>query len=688
MNDFNYQEQLLLWKRRQLLLQQKYVDTPPGFPSPEAEKAAWAAWEEEYAGFLENGRFKIQDTAPPSVSLPLIGRGEELAAVRDTLAAFHTAFLYGIGGIGKTAIALTYLTRYGPEYDHVLYVVTGRGILQAICDDEAISISGLQYDRKRYPVLRQYYREKLSALETISKAEKLLIVIDNLNMPADKDLRQFLELSCDKIITTRVHYEIVPEGEQLPVNALCPEYWPELIRTYYSGSEPAKTEQLLRYGYQVNGHTLSLKMASVRASRGETAGQPDDSRDITDLLSSFRLKKAELQALLYLSVLAPQGMEKDLFLFVSGASERTLTSLRNYLLIDAFGPILRVHPLIAEAVKRIMPPTCINCSRLLRGFEKHMYGDDLRIGTWSRTYEENRALEPHIFALYETFPQPAPWLATAFEEIATFLWVQGYYEEALSYAIKVYESVMDYYGPNHVLTGREALRVAAVYHNHLDHDQALIWYQRGYELLSAATPRTFEVMGQLNTACMKLAREYSHRRDPEAQKKYAWEYRRTLQDLICLYGEDITEYQKDIILIKHYYFLIEEAKHALREGRIEDSQSLNASIEQWVEIYGKDLAYRKAPVTELKIALLIRTGQLEDAEKAARENIQSTLLYRGEKYKDYLSHLEILADVLSMEQKTAEAYSIYEEILVRLQRDYPYEKKWIQEITDQLTSAL
>ena len=676
MNDFNYQEQLLLWKRRQLLLQQKYADTPPGFSSPEAEKAAWAAWEEEYARFLEPGRFKIQDTALPSVSFPLIGRERALAAVRDTLAAFHTVFLYGIGGIGKTAIALTYLTQYRHEYDHVLYVVTGRGILQAICDDGAVPISGLQYDRKRYPVLRQYYREKLSALQKISKREKLLIVIDNLNMPADKDLRQFLELSCDKIITTRVHYETVPEAEKIPVNALCPEYWPELIHTHYSGSEPAQTERLLHYGHQVKGHTLSLKMASAQASRGEAAGQPDDSRNITDLLSSFRLKKAELQTLLYLSLLAPQGMEKELFLFVSGASERTLTSLRNYLLIDAFGSILRVHPLIAEAVKRIMPPTCINCSRLLRDFEKYMYGENLEIGTWNRTYEENRAIEPHIFALYETFPQPAPWLATAFEEIVTFLWVQGYYEEALPYAIKVYESVMDYYGPNHALTGREALRVAAVYHNHLDHDQALIWYQKGYELLSAATPRTFEVMHQLIIACTKLAREYSHRRDPEAQEKYAREYRQTLQDLRCLYDKDITEYQKEIIIINHYYFLIEEAKHALREGRIRDSQKLNESIEQWAEIYGKNLAYRKAPVTELKIALLIRTGQLEYAEKAARENIQSTLLYRGERYKDYLSHLEILADVLALEKKMAEAYSTYEEILVRLQRDFPYEKKW------------
>lgn len=688
MKDFNYQEQLLLWKKNQLRLQKKYADTPPGFSSTEAEKAAWEAWEEEYTRFLEHRHFKINDTALPSVSFPFIGREEELTAVRDTLASFHTVFLYGIGGIGKTAIAHEYIARHRPAYDHVLYIVTGKGILQAVCDDTSVPISGLLYDRKRYPALRQYYREKLSALQKISEEKKILIVIDNLNTPADKDLCQFLELSCDKIITTRVNYEIVPEKEKLLVKALRPEYWPKLIQTYSSGLEPAKTEQLLHYGHQVEGHTLSIKMASVQASCGATAERPDDSRDITDLLSSFRLKKAELQALLYLSVLAPQGMEKNLFLRISGASERTLTFLRNYLLVDVFGSILRVHPLMAEAVKRIMPPTCTNCSRLLRGFEKYMYGDNLGIGTWNRTYEENRTLEPHVFALYETFPQPAPWLATAFEEIVTFLWVQGYYEEALPYAIKVYEAAMDYYGPNHVLPGREALRVAAVYHNRMDHDQALMWYQKGYKLLKAVTPRSFEVMDQLTTACVKLAREYSHRRDTEAQEKYACEYRRILHDLMCLYGEDITEYQKEIISIKHFYFLIEEAKHALREGRVGDFQKLNESIEKGAEIYGKDLAYRKAPVTELQIALLIRTNQLENAEKTARENVQSTLLYRGEKYKDYLSHLEILADVLALEKKSAEAFSVYEKLLTHLQRDYPYEEKWIRKIMDNLTASL
>lgn len=684
MKDFNYRELFLQWKKRLLILQEKYADTPPGFSSEEEEKVAWKVWEEEYERFIEEERPAIEDVALPAFSFPLIGRDEELAAAERILASYHTAFLYGIGGIGKTAIVLSYIAGHRSSYDHILYIVAGKGILEAVCDDAFLPISTLRYDQKRYSSRRQYFREKLDALKKISESKRMLIVIDNMNAPADRDLRQFLELSCDKIITTRINYETVPEEEKLAVGSLKTQYWPELIGVYSNNLDSSKTERLLRYGQQVKGHTLSMKMASAQASCKDAAEQPAGSHDITDLLSSFRLKKKELEALLYLSVLAPQGMEKDLFCLVSGVSEQTLTSLQNYLLIDVFGSVLRVHPLIAEAVKRILPPTCVRCSRLLRGFEEYLYGETAGIGTWHRTYEENRALEPHVLALYEAFPRPAPRLATAFEEIATFLWVQGYYEEALSYAIKIYESVMGYYGPDHVLSGREALRVAAVYHNSVDHDNALLWYQKGYELLKAAKPRNFEVMKQLSTACTKLAREYSHRRDTEAQKKYADEYRQIFQDMMGLYGANLAGHEKEAVLLQHLYFLVEEAKHALREGRVGDAQRIYASIEKWMEGREEDLAYRKAPVKELQIELLLRENRLEEAEAAARESVQTALMYRGEKYKDYLAGLETLADVLALENKTAEACSIYEKILVRLQRDYPYETKWCRNIEERI----
>ena len=334
MKYFNYQEQLLLWGKNQLLLQKKYGDTPPGFSSPEEEKAAWKTWETEYALYLESSRYKINDSPLPSVSQPLIGREAELKAVHRMLASSHTAFLYGIGGIGKTAIALQYIADHRHTYDHILYALTGKGISQAICDDTSISISGLRYDRKKYPAQRQYFQEKLRILREFSEKEKILIVIDNMNAPADKDLRLFLELPCDKLVTTRVDYAIVPESEKLPVKALAPKYWPVLISCCSGGLPPSAMDRLIHYGYQVDGHTLSLKIASVQASCGEFPGLSETGFDLRSLLSTFRLKETEWKALLFLSVLAPQGMDKELFIQISGTSERTLQILRNNLLVD------------------------------------------------------------------------------------------------------------------------------------------------------------------------------------------------------------------------------------------------------------------------------------------------------------------------------------------------------------------
>lgn len=44
----------------------------------------------------------------------------------------------------------------------------------------------------------------------------------------------------------------------------------------------------------------------------------------------------------------------------------------------------------------------------------------------------------------------------------------------------------------------------------------------------------------------------------------------------------------------------------------------------------------------------------------------------------------MLADVLKLENKDSEALSVYEKILIHLQRDYPYEQKWINTIMDKM----
>ena len=147
----------------------------------------------------------------------------------------------------------------------------------------------------------------------------------------------------------------------------------------------------------------------------------------------------------------------------------------------------------------------------------------------------------------------------------------------------------------------------------------------------------------------------------------------------------LSDAQKQRLELKQLYSLLDKAKIALRNGQLAASEMLYNSIAELISRNPNlGMGYRKVAFEELHISILIHANHMDAAEKIARENVQSTLLYRGEKYKEYLSCLEELADVLEREGKDAEALSVYEKILIHLQRDYPYEQKWIQTIMNKI----
>ena len=156
-------------------------------------------------------------------------------------------------------------------------------------------------------------------------------------------------------------------------------------------------------------------------------------------------------------------------------------------------------------------------------------------------------------------------------------------------------------------------------------------------------------MAQFSTACNKMAREYSRRKNPEAQSRYAAEYVQVTKEIMGMDTRNLPEFQKERLSLIQNYFLLEEAKYALREGRTADARKIYETMETGMEGQ-KNLGYRINAFKEVKIALLIQEGRLEEAEQTARENVQLALKYRGEKYKDYLSQLEILAHVLELKK--------------------------------------
>ena len=63
----------------------------------------------------------------------LLGRNTELAQAHPLLAQnCQTVLFTGIGGIGKTSVAIKYVAHYGHEYQHLAWLTVQSGLLETL----------------------------------------------------------------------------------------------------------------------------------------------------------------------------------------------------------------------------------------------------------------------------------------------------------------------------------------------------------------------------------------------------------------------------------------------------------------------------------------------------------------------------------------------------------------------------
>ena len=143
----NYEQELLEWQWEQIKLRKKYRTTPPGFQDKEMEHRVVWRWKEDVARFRKKCRHTLISSEIFSKE-PFAGRDEELLLIKKSLEEQSgPVVLYGIGGIGKSALAREYIRRYGRPYDHILYLSFQTTLQNLISDDFDVCISNLQYDK-------------------------------------------------------------------------------------------------------------------------------------------------------------------------------------------------------------------------------------------------------------------------------------------------------------------------------------------------------------------------------------------------------------------------------------------------------------------------------------------------------------------------------------------------------------
>lgn len=423
--------------------------------------------------------YRLSGRPVPETEQGLVGRKEEIRQIAKLLEEQHYVFLYGIGGIGKSAVARAYAWQYGRRYDTVVYAPCDGGLRELFADDQRISVENMAF----IPVGKRgergwYVRQKLNTLKKITD-NRTLILIDNLDVVTDDFIEDVLKLPCHLLFTTRTDpacfgrtgLEIRALADKRELLCLFSSYYGEVRR-----GEEADVERLLQ---RFEGHTLYVKllarhcaMEGVRPSEIQN-GKTDLAEYIFDL---HELPGKEQQVLKNAALLPAAGMKLKWFLRLSGGrlSEAQVQMLRRRGLIeyDAAGEQIALHSLVRREVEKILRPDWPGCRQFILNFTEELKD------FWNRPVKSKMQFQTYILRMLEVLPlADTRFIESAFV-MTDLLWQLGLWEHAVRYNEELYEICRKKFGCPHPYTARAAHQVASVWHNRREKEKAAPWFER------------------------------------------------------------------------------------------------------------------------------------------------------------------------------------------------------------------
>lgn len=191
----------------------------------------------------------------PVLTTQFVGRQQEVLEIRDAFhSGKHAVFLHGVGGIGKSTLALAYGNQFQKEYDAVIFC-RYRDSLEELFED--IEIQNFDGSTKEYS---KHLRRLLD--------KNILLIIDNFDVEIDADdfLDELMRLKCNILFTSRTDFSTVYTGDvkQIEVNSLPYEKLEELFTSICglkleSEEERQTFHKLLK---MVDGHTYFIELAA------------------------------------------------------------------------------------------------------------------------------------------------------------------------------------------------------------------------------------------------------------------------------------------------------------------------------------------------------------------------------------------------------------------------------------------
>ena len=357
-----------------------------------------------------------------------VGRGAELAEIDRRFRTEQVLFLTGLGGMGKTELAVRYARDYVQAKGYQVYqVLFSDTLTQTLLNNVAPNVPDL--DTRNMPE-KEILRRTVDALNR--SGPKALLILDNADQANLTALRRNLSvLNLKVLVTTRQDVEHSVNVAQL--------HQEELYRLFSQHEAKVTPEEMDALIEAVDGHTLTVDLmaralrpgfraataekllknlsdSSVKKVPSAYPGRAEQARINEHLRAVFRvvaLSDVEKKLLHFAALLPESGMDAELFLqpFEEDLGDALGELIRGGWLLWEDN-LLRIHPVIRLVCIEELSPTEENCREFLWWFR----------GQFDRTtYDREKFAQ--IASLYETASEALQEKDAAWVGKAGYLWL-------------------------------------------------------------------------------------------------------------------------------------------------------------------------------------------------------------------------------------------------------------------------
>lgn len=338
-------------------------------------------------------------TRQPVKNCDFVGRTWERAETKRQLCQYNKLLLYGIGGVGKTALAKAIYFDVQKQYAHVAWVDFENNLKDSLLR----CISFFEY---KLPVTASEEEKYNKLIQFFTNVEKnAFLVIDNFRTEITEDISELMRLPCDILITSRGKIDGISSFHlERPKEDECKK----LFLTYYPyrkelsiGDDNTLSELLVQ---DLKRHTLSIELAAKAIGRsGDSIDEfrrkfkrtsfpnkqlgvsvtsdwnnPYFQEDITIQIGKIyqlsELTPPEEEITKLLSVLPPFARiaKKDLQNWLSFEDTYALASLESRGWIRQESTSVFMHEVVCDCVYRYHEITFADCHRMLNNLETKM----------------------------------------------------------------------------------------------------------------------------------------------------------------------------------------------------------------------------------------------------------------------------------------------------------------------------